>query len=160
MKPNQAVQQNTPKQYPFGVATVAKPDFEMAVYDSKYSRSVRLLDVVVPIVSCGLNVIAAVYASIPKSGENAGALVIEPSINRKHVKFDETADTELFKTHALKAAQSWPGWAKREAEAEALLTGNAVKRETANMAPRLVRKLAAAAEPNDGSQSGTKQPTA
>lgn len=143
---------------PFGIATVSRPDWDMSVRDGKMGKSVHMLNVSVPILSCGLTVNAAIYAGIPATGPDAGSFVIEPNVSAKAVKITDKYDRERFKTHALNAAQAWPGYAKLEAEAEAMLTGEAVKRDAdASMRPRLVRKLASHKPIVDASSAGTTE---
>jgi hypothetical protein len=123
--------------YPFGIATVRKPSFDMSARDGRDGqKSCKMLEIDVPIVSCGVIVTASMYANYdPKRGE----LVFQGSAPRG-VTLPEDADKALFRAHVLAACEAHREWEALQNKAESVLLGT-YQRPVTEKPTRLVRTV-------------------
>jgi hypothetical protein len=126
---------------PFGLPLISQLKNAMTVYPSKFNpaeKSVKMLEVTVPVESCGMLVTSTIYGRIKPT--NSGHEYIVGASIPKNVVFESDEQREAFIEHAEAAAIRSAGWDKLYAKAEALLTG--VKAPDAKPdRPRLVKNV-------------------
>lgn len=107
------------------------------------SKSVPMLEIVVPIALLGIKIQGTIWARLTNKTDGT-EVKMEASVG-KGIKYIDSTGKDRLLAHMENAAQAWPGYAKAEQTAIAALMGT--KATTAGYAPRptLVRKLVATA---------------
>jgi hypothetical protein len=128
---------------PFGLPLISMLKTAMKAYPGKFNpaeRSVKMLEVTVPIESCGAMVTATVYGRlVPNSAGHT--ISYEASVPRG-VHFESDEQRTAFLAHAEIAASRSSAWEKLMAQADAALLGiDAPVSENAVARPRLVRTV-------------------
>lgn len=108
--------------FPFGPVDVNVPRGEMTVYPSQYNggKSVKIFDVLVPVVSCGLTVAASIRGYYTQTADKE-SVSFACSIPRGVSFSDEWRDQ--FRAHAERAALAHPLYATMAKRADAKLRG-------------------------------------
>jgi hypothetical protein len=129
---------------PFGLPLVSQLKTQMKVYASKFAageRSVKVLEVTVPIESCGLMIVSSIYGNYKPT--TTGHEISYSATVPKNTYFESDDQRNDFIATAELAATRSSGWARLEAQADALLMGvEAPKRENRIERPRLVKTVA------------------
>jgi hypothetical protein len=131
---------------PFGLPIIAELKNEMTAYESKFNKaekSCKVLEVTVPIDSCGAMVTATIYGRL-RPNTTGHELSFAASVP-KGVYFENGDQRDDFLAWAETAAQRSANWEKLTARAEAVLLGQKPERKADDKRverPRLVRNVA------------------
>lgn len=134
---------------PFGLPLVSSLKTAMKAYPGKFNpaeRSVKMLEITVPIESCGAMVTATVYGRLVPT--STGHEITYAASVPRGVHFESDEQRDAFLATAELAAQRSSTWEKLMASADAALTGvEAPRAENAPQRPRLVRTKTEPAAP-------------